>query len=134
MKHGTILESFLQKLNSLGYHTQLLLLKAEEFCVPQRRRRVFILGNRNEALFEKPKALLSAITHGRTKGDAKTESSGFPPPISVSEAIGDLPQIKSGGGEDAVSYDSAWLNSDYQRYMRGMISLESLLYKRAEQG
>jgi DNA (cytosine-5)-methyltransferase 1 len=132
MKRGKLLETFLQKMRIQGYHTQMFLLKAEEYGVPQRRRRVFILGSRSGDVHERPHAQLSAIAHGRTREEAKIDSNGLPPPISVSESIGDLPEIISGCGADAIDYDATWLNSDYQRYMRGLISIETLLSKRTE--
>jgi hypothetical protein len=58
----------------------------------------------------------------------------LPPPITVSEAIQDLPEIPSGGGLDSVRYDPSTIESDYQKYMRGLISIANLIAKRAEQG
>jgi DNA (cytosine-5)-methyltransferase 1 len=132
MKQGKLLETLLTRLGTQGYHTQVFLLKAEEYGVPQRRRRIFIVGNRSGDTYERPTAQLSAITLGRKRENAQIESNGLPSPISVSEAISDLPEIESGGGRDAVEYDLGQLNSDYQRYMRGQITVESLLSKRTE--
>ena len=39
MSKGAILESLLQKMNSLQYSVSVYTLHAEEYCVPQRRRR-----------------------------------------------------------------------------------------------
>jgi DNA (cytosine-5)-methyltransferase 1 len=134
LQQGRILETLLNELRAEGYHPKTLLLKAEVYGVPQRRRRIFIIGNRSGDSIDKPRDLLAAVVHGRTKKYSKIEDNGLPSPISVSEAINDLPAIPSGGGADVIEYDFSWMRSDYQRYMRGQILLETLLAKRTEQG
>jgi hypothetical protein len=52
--------------------------------------------------------------------------------VSVSEAISDLPTIASGGGEDLIEYDSKWIETDYQKLMREMLSFEDFYLKRTE--
>jgi DNA (cytosine-5)-methyltransferase 1 len=132
LQRGRLLKTLLDALREEGYQSQILLLKAEAYGVPQRRRRVFIVGTRSGDLIEKPNAFLATVVHGRTRDYQATESNGLPPPITASEAISDLPIIPSGGGVDAIEYDYSWMTSDYQRYMRGLISLETLLHKRTE--
>ncbi|MFW9956580.1 MAG: DNA (cytosine-5-)-methyltransferase [Candidatus Odinarchaeota archaeon] len=132
LQQGKILDLLLDALGAEGYHPQILLLKAEEYGIPQRRRRIFILGSRSGDLIEKPEELFSEVVQGRTRKHKKKEHDGLPPPISVSEAISDLPKIPSGGGIDTIEYDYSWMKSDYQKYMRGVISLEDLLSKRTK--
>lgn len=132
LQQGRILELLLDELKAEGYVTQTLLLKAEAYGVPQRRRRIFILGTRNGELIDRPREKFAAVLHGRTSTTNKIEDNGLPTPISVFEAISDLPEIPSGGGVDIVEYNPSWICSDYQRLMRGLISLETLLTKRAE--
>ena len=134
MKKGKLLESFLGSLETEGYKTQMYLLKAEQFGVPQRRRRVFILANRNDIPIDDPEVRLAPIARGKTRYDAHIENNGFPDPVTVSEAISDLPAISSGEGNDIDEYDTSWISSDYQRLMRGMISLNDFFLKRTEQG
>jgi len=132
LQQGRILEMLLDELREVGYTTQTLLLKAEVYGVPQRRRRIFIFGTRNGDLLDRPRDLLAGVAHGRTRTTNKIDDNGLQPPISVFEALSDLPEILSGGGYDAMEYDASWIQSDYQRLMRGLISLESFLAKRAE--
>ncbi len=131
---GRLLKTMLDTLTREGYHHRTLVLKAEEYGVPQRRRRVFIIATRNGDLFEEPDALFSTVPRLNATGDALSESKSLPPPITVSEAIQDLPEIPSGGGVDSIEYDRSKIDSDYQRYMRGLISIDNLIAKRAEQG
>jgi len=43
-----ILESFLSRIEGFGYHAYVKVLNAEDYGVPQRRKRVFIIGIRND--------------------------------------------------------------------------------------
>jgi DNA (cytosine-5)-methyltransferase 1 len=132
LQQGRILETLLDRLRMKGYNPKTLLLKAETYGVPQRRRRVFIIGTRNGDAISKPRELLAAVVRGRKREYCGIEDNGLPPPVSVFEAIDDLPPIPSGGGSDAIRYDYSRMNSDYQRLMRGHISFETLLSKRTE--
>jgi len=134
IQKGKLLQSFLELLESEGYKTQTFLLKAEQFGVPQRRRRVFIVANRYGNPINPPDAKLSPIARGKTRYDAHVENNGLAAPVKVSEAISDLPVISSGEGCDVIKYDSEWTISDYQRLMRGFISLNDFFSKRAKQG
>ncbi|MGY5860390.1 MAG: DNA (cytosine-5-)-methyltransferase [Candidatus Thorarchaeota archaeon] len=134
MKKGKLLESFLQSLEVEGYMTQVYVLKAEQYGVPQRRRRVFILGNRNGHSIEEPEVRLAPIVRGKTRYDAYVGNNELPPPVTVSEAILDLPVISSGKGQEVSKYNQGWIDSDYQRLMRGMISLNEFFSKRVKQG
>ncbi|MCK5264387.1 MAG: DNA cytosine methyltransferase [Candidatus Thorarchaeota archaeon] len=133
MQKGKLFESFITSLEAEDYKTQIYLLKAEQFGVPQRRRRVFIVANRNGTFIKDPDVRLSSIVRGRTRYDAHIDVNGLPPPVTVSEAISDLPVIASGEGNEVVKYNSAWLNSDYQRLMRGLISFKNFFTMRTKQ-
>lgn len=87
------------------------ILEAWRFGVPQLRRRLFIMAVRDD--------LASAVKARLPLGDTSTrftvneflqaaeadEPIG-PPGLSVVEAIGDLPSISAGGGQEAMKYDS----------------------------
>jgi len=132
MQKGKLLESFLGLLEDDGYKSQSYLLKAEQFGVPQRRRRVFIVANRNDIPIDDPEVKLAPIARGKTRNDAHIEDNGLAAPVIVSEAISDLPAISSGEGLDVGEYDPEWTTSDYQRLMRGTISLEDFFSKRTK--
>ncbi|MBN2228598.1 MAG: DNA cytosine methyltransferase [Candidatus Thorarchaeota archaeon] len=130
MQHGRVLESLLDSFEKEGYRTRAFLLHAEEYGVPQRRKRVFILANRNNEVIEKPDSCFARIVSRKTRESAQPEENGLSHPISVFEAISDLPKISSGGGSDVMDYNSSWTTSDYQCFMRGMIPFEELVKRR----
>ncbi|MFW9844081.1 MAG: DNA (cytosine-5-)-methyltransferase [Candidatus Thorarchaeota archaeon] len=132
MQNGRLLESYIRSLENEGYCTQVYLLKAEQFGVPQRRRRVFIIGNRNSESIDDPKVRLASIVRGKTRYDAHIDRNGLPAPVTVSEAISDLPAISSGNGLDISEYDPEWTTSNYQRLMRGLISLDCFFSMRTK--
>lgn len=84
---GKAVVEITKALKKLGYTLELKILKAEEYGVPQSRRRVFILGTRTSSRIEWPKPIYS--------------ENDF---VSVSDAISDLPSIRNGGGTPEMSY------------------------------
>ncbi|MFX1484385.1 MAG: DNA (cytosine-5-)-methyltransferase, partial [Promethearchaeota archaeon] len=133
MRNGRVLDLVSEKLKNEGYDVGVLDLRAEEYCVPQRRRRLFVVGNRNGMQVASPDKLLAPIAPGRSRKDARPKDNGLPAPVSVSEALFDLPPILSGGGEDRMEYDPRWTKTDYQHLMRGSLKLEDFIIKRTEQ-
>jgi DNA (cytosine-5)-methyltransferase 1 len=134
MKRGEAIGAIIERLEAGGYTTTVLDLKAEEYCVPQRRRRVFVVANRNNEPLSVPIGILAPIVRGRTRKDSRLGTKDLPPPVTVSEAVSDLPSLSSGEGEDRIEYLPSWTKTDYQRLMRGKLELGDFITKRAEQG
>jgi DNA (cytosine-5)-methyltransferase 1 len=132
MQRGQVLESIKNKLEQEDYSVTVLNLRAEEFGVPQRRRRVFVIGMRNRYHERVLGGIFAPLVRGRTRDEVMIGAEDLPPPVSVSEAISDLPTIASGGGEDLIEYDSKWIETDYQKLMREMLSFEDFYLKRTE--
>jgi DNA (cytosine-5)-methyltransferase 1 len=101
----------------LGLSFHMSVLRAEEHAVPQRRTRVFFVGLR-DGTWEPPEARCSL------KPDVQ-----LPKPITVEEAIGDLPSLEPGCGQDVMTTRRR-ARSPYQQWARGEISLESFLDER----
>ncbi len=99
---GAIIEEIKNGLALLGYHVEWQLLKAEQFGVPQERRRLFFIGNRIGVPIHFPDP-----THGE----------GLSPYVTVWDAIGDLPSVENGGGGPVAEY-SIQPENDYQRAIR----------------
>ena len=100
----------------LGYHVQYGVLNAQDYGVPQKRRRTFFLASRdNES------ASFPAPTHHGA--DAASLFSGSPY-TSVWDAIGDLPLLEHGQGTAPCAY-AALPQNDFQKQARGKQTLVS---------
>ena len=100
---GKAVRDILAGLSALGYRVDMRILKAEEYGVPQQRRRIFFVGNRLglPVLWPRP-------THG----------SGLLPFVTVAEAIGDLPILQNGEDLGPTTYRMP-ASSGFQAMMRG---------------
>jgi DNA (cytosine-5)-methyltransferase 1 len=120
---GAILEEIYGALERLGYECETRILYAEDYGVPQERRRVFFIATRlgsRDGLFPDgshgpvPKPSEAANPHVHRWGVRRR----FVRPPSVWAAIGDLPQLKNGGSKHAIHY-ARKPRTEYKRRMRG---------------
>jgi DNA-cytosine methyltransferase len=100
-------------------------LHADEYAVPQRRTRVFIIGRHREALPEPPKRLTSVERNGDFFG-------GRHRAVSAEEAVGDLPRLEQGQDGSELPYRKE-PQSAYQAFVRGIIEAAEYL-RRMEAG
>jgi len=107
---GRAVEEIHERLHGLGYHVEARTLKAEEFGVPQERRRIFFIGVRDGHAVKWPEP-----THGSAT-DLFTRH--LRPLVTVADAISDLPPLLMGGGAEAMPQVGP-PNSEYQRALRG---------------
>ena len=98
------------RLSISGYSVSEMVLNAAEFGVPQRRRRAFFLATRAPVKLRGPE-----VTH--RKDLQQGNMFGLNPPVTVWEAIGDLPSIDHGNGTDPCEY-SIDPFSEYQLKVR----------------
>lgn len=110
MKKGELLQTILELFRSLGYNVKYKVLNAADFGVPQMRERVIIIGTKLDTKIEFPKP-----THYNPENNELVFDEGLLPFITLSEAIGDLPFIKS--GEESFEYFCEPQN-DFQKKMR----------------
>lgn len=101
---GGIVREIFDGMASLGYRVDMKVLKAEEYGVPQERRRVFFIATRTDApiLFPQP-------THGK----------GLEPFVTVWDAISDLPPLKNGQVTSASLDYAKKPQNGYQAILRG---------------
>lgn len=99
---GRIVDEIVSGLQSLGYRVDFRVLKAEQFGVPQERRRIFFIATRTNApiLFPQP-------THGL----------GLANYVTVWDAISDLP-VRLNGEKSIRSPYATPPNCDYQNALR----------------
>ena len=101
---GKAVEQILSGLAELGYRVEMRILRAEEYGIPQERRRIFFVGNRLGLPIIWP-----APTHGL----------GLLPYVTVWDAIGDLPPLENGEDPGKSIPYAAVPASHYQASLRG---------------
>lgn len=106
---GKTFEGIKEAFEELGYQLHPQILHAAEYGVPQKRKRVFILGSKKRTGFEFPAPVLN--------------ESQF---TTVKEALEDLPYLESGEGEMVSFYNPGEL-SQYQKLLKELISPEEFL-------
>ena len=87
----------------LGYNVKVMQLDASHYGVPQSRLRVFFVGIRDDYPFDPDR-----LTPIKTTADC---------PVTIRQAISDLPMIKACEGSEVMSYTTAAEN-EYQRWCR----------------
>lgn len=97
---GLLLKKALRRFRELGYTVDWQVLQADHYGVPQIRRRLFITGNRLKQEIRWPTETC--------KGN----------PVTVWQAISDLPIVPHGHRQDEMSYRPRCELNDYQRLMR----------------
>lgn len=100
---GEAVRAIKSELKTLGYEVEEKVLKAEEYGVPQERRRVVFIGNRIKAPIRHPEP-----THGP----------GLAPFTTIKDAIGDLPALENGQDLGPTKYAKA-AEGVFQDYVRG---------------
>lgn len=101
---GRAVEEIYERLVALGYVVDHRILKAEEFGIPQERRRIFFIASRVGPIS------WPVPSHGPL-------SKGEKPFVTVWDAIGDLPALKICEGEEETSYPASQ-KSPYQKKLR----------------
>lgn len=109
-RKGEAIKEIIEYFNEISYYMNPpMKLKAEEFGVPQLRRRIFIIGSLKEINLELPKPLFSY------------ENPELPLPITVKEAIQGLPPLGIGEGNFEAEGDFE-PTSEYERFLMGKIN------------
>jgi DNA (cytosine-5)-methyltransferase 1 len=109
IQNGQLFKNIVSLFESLGYTVQYKILNAADYGAPQIRERVIIIGSKlkNKFIYPKP-------THYNTDQTTLFVDK-LKPYLTIEEAIGDLPFIKS--GEESFQYSSEPQN-EFQRNMR----------------
>jgi DNA (cytosine-5)-methyltransferase 1 len=99
---GGILLEIQEEMGKLGYEVSWKILKAEEYGVPQERRRIFFIANRIGAPIRFPEP-----THGP----------GLIPFVTIWDAISDLPKLAN-GVSNGIEFYAGPPESEYQALLR----------------
>ena len=112
MRNGEAIKEIIASFEEIGYHVNKpFKLNAEEFGVPQKRKRVIIVGSLVKKEIKSPKILFS------------NTDDNLPNPITVKQAIAGLPELKTDSGvfEIECNYNST---SPYESMMIGEITFK----------
>lgn len=113
MRNGDAIKEIIASFEEIGYFVNKpFRLNAEEFGVPQKRKRVIIVGSLKKEKINSPEILFSST-------DDK-----LPNPITVRQATGGLPALETDSGEFEMEilYKST---SDYERLMMDEIDFKT---------
>jgi DNA (cytosine-5)-methyltransferase 1 len=118
MQKGEVINEIKSKFEKIGYNIiDPFKLNAEEFGVPQRRKRIFIIGSRNKIRYKIPEPLFSE------------NNNDLPKPITVKDAIFNLPPLNAGEGGMELEFNNEIKPcSSYEEYIMGKITF-SQFYK-----
>ena len=97
--------------SAIGYSFVHRVLRAEDYGVPQLRRRIFIVGTRTADAFHFPERMVDQ-------------------PFTVRDAISNLPSLVAGGGVDQIEFTGE-PQSDYQAWLMGRMGAADMLATRA---
>jgi len=126
MLKGAVLREIMATLSGLGYNVRWTTLKSESFGVPQKRRRVFVFATLEERNMPFPDTYFASSNDDKTRLNTEGEVEVLPDPLTVGDAISELPPIGQGGGDDIIDYDSNWPESEYQKWLREQISFRAM--------
>lgn len=109
MRKGEAIKEIIEAFEEIGYHVNApLKLNAANFGVPQKRKRVIIIGSTDPSVsILQPEPLF------------EEDSLMCPGFVSVRDAIGNLPHIEDGGGETEMDFEFS-LKSPYDSFCISM--------------
>lgn len=119
---GRFIQEVCDQFGAIGYTSIADVVVASDYGVPQLRKRAFVLAYAAELgvppQFPKRTHERVAFASQLRNGDGKVRFDPSKLPyISVEDAIGDLPVIAAGGGEEVMPYSSPTV-TDYQTWAR----------------
>jgi DNA (cytosine-5)-methyltransferase 1 len=113
MRKGDALKEIISSFVEIGYNVNSVFkLNAEDYGVPQKRKRIIIIGSLKKIHFKQPRQLFSY-----SKPD-------LPDPINVKEAIGGLPELKTGEGAQEMMCEYEGVSS-YEKLLMGEIDFNT---------
>jgi DNA (cytosine-5)-methyltransferase 1 len=127
LKKGQIINDILLALKEIGYFTpgDPWVLCAEQFGVPQMRRRVFIVASRSKELLpDIPKPLFSKCLGRREKREQLPLFSEIAYPITVEEAFYGLKPLEGRNFGNCLNRN---IRTEYSDWAKGLIPIEQML-------
>jgi len=94
-----VIEIIRRTFSDIGYSVNIWLLNAANYGVPQNRNRIFIVGNNKQLNLQEPPPQINYFLP-----EEKKKNKTLKKPISVGQAISDLPTLLPGQGEEIMYY------------------------------
>jgi DNA (cytosine-5)-methyltransferase 1 len=113
-ERGIFLKNIIAEFSKLGYTCSFGILLASDYGVPQNRSRFFLIGSFHGKFVSFPERL--------------TEN-----PITVQEAIGDLPSLSNGANVNFLKYESAAQSSYAKKLRNGQLECSGNFVSRNNQ-
>ncbi len=120
MEKGRVYEKVKEEFKSVMPNLQGFVLNSENFAVPQRRKRVFLIGQKATGEQVPLPPQLTSL------GSKKDLFNSYKDCVSVSEALSDLPELSPGQDGSSLSYRYS-PKTAYQKLMRGKITPQEYL-------
>lgn len=115
-----IIETIVKELSrnyKVKFDPKMIVLNSVDYGVPQLRKRVIIIGVRNDIDIS-PEEMYSGITKTHYNPEMTEEERGkLKKYVTVKDAIGDLPFLRPGEGKEIVDFESK-RDNEYLRKMR----------------
>ncbi len=116
MRNGQVVKEITEVFSEIGYYVNIpLKLNAEDYGVPQKRRRIFIIGSLKNVKIKSPKVLFSE------------KQENLPKPITVKQAIYGLPALQTGEGAFEMETDYI-VTSAYEKLMMNEIDFQEFYH------
>jgi DNA (cytosine-5)-methyltransferase 1 len=115
MEQGIVLDKILEKASKMGYTCTNFVLHSEDYGVPQKRRRLFILGSSSGEKIEKPKIMFSETSLGLKKL------------VTVKDALSDLYTVHPTQDDIPLKYRKGKKLSEYQKWVKGIVNFKQFL-------
>lgn len=120
-----VLDAILRSLESFGYRTDVAVLHAEGYGIPQLRRRLFISGSRDGTLdWPAPRFAVCDPAQRALQPGAMVRAPS--PARTVDEAIADLPAATSADPDTPVAHERS-AETAFQKWARGESSLDTIV-------
>lgn len=123
-KKGQVARELIATLRELGYSVGLpWVLAAEQYGVPQMRRRVFIVGSRSGQI-DPPRPLLQRCLGRREREPNDIDVDGLRYPVTVADAFNGLPELSA---RTHPNTGARSIRGEYEEFCRGRLSASAFL-------
>ena len=121
MEKGKVFERVKDEFSAIMPNLTGFVLNAENYAIPQRRKRVFLIGQQDNDAHISPPTQLTSMN------DSQDLFFGILKPcVSVAEALSDLPALSAGEDGSMMDYQSPPMNL-YQKFLRGKLNADDYL-------